>query len=62
MQLMEMLRVTYVGSNNTGFEIAFAKEGETILNPEFIAVPNDANGTLIIYEEEIPLTDKIAKC
>lgn len=51
------IRVTIVGSNNTGFEIAFAKEGETILNPEFIAVPNDANGTLIIYEEEIPLTD-----
>lgn len=48
------IRVTIVGSNNTGFEIAFAKEGETILNPEFIAVPNDANGTLIIYEEEIP--------
>ena len=48
------VRVTIVGSNNTGFEIAFAKEGETILNPEFIAIPNDATGTLIIYEEQIP--------
>lgn len=51
------IRVTIVGSNNTGFEIAFAKEGETVINAEFVAVPHDANGTLIIYEEEIPLTD-----
>jgi hypothetical protein len=49
------IRVTIVGSNNTGFEIAFAKEGETILNPEFVAVPNDSTGTLIIYEEQIPV-------
>ena len=48
------IRVTIVGSNNTGFTLAFAKEGETIINPEFVAVPHDSTGTLILYEEEIP--------
>lgn len=48
------IRVTIVGSNNTGFTLAFAKEGETVINAEFVAVPHDATGTLIIYEEEIP--------
>lgn len=45
-------RLTIVGSNNSGLEIAFAKDKETVLNAEFKAMPNDNDGTLIIYEEE----------
>ncbi|NYB73394.1 hypothetical protein HZF24_04490 [Sedimentibacter hydroxybenzoicus DSM 7310] len=48
------IRVTIIGSNNTGFTLAFAKEGETVINAEFAAVPHDTTGTLIIYEEDIP--------
>ena len=47
------IRVTIVGSNNAGLEIAFAKDKETVLNAEFKAVPHDSEGTLIEYEEEI---------
>jgi hypothetical protein len=48
------VRVTIVGSNNTGLELAFAKDKETVINCEFKAVPHDSTGTLIIYKEEIP--------
>lgn len=47
------VRVTIVGSNNTGLELAFAKDKETVINAEFSATPLDATGTLIIYKEEI---------
>jgi len=47
------VRVTIVGSNNTGLELAFAKDKETVINAEFHAVPLDSTGTLIIYKEEI---------
>lgn len=47
------IRLTIVGSNEAGFEIAFAKDKETVINAEFKAVPNDSTGTLIIYEEKI---------
>jgi hypothetical protein len=48
------VRVTIVGSNNTGLELAFAKDKETVINAEFKAVPHDSTGTLLIYKEEIP--------
>lgn len=48
------IRVTIVGSNESGFEMAFAKDAETVINAEFRAVPNDEDGTLIIYTEDIP--------
>lgn len=48
------VRVTVVGSNNTGLELAFKKDKETVINAEFKAVPHDSTGTLIIYKEEIP--------
>lgn len=48
------VRVTIVGSNNTGLELAFKKDKETVINAEFKAVPHDSTGTLIIYKEEIP--------
>ena len=46
------IRITIVGSNESGFEMAFAKDSETVINAEFKAVPNDNDGTLIIFEEE----------
>ncbi len=46
------IRVTIVGSNEAGFELAFAKDKESIINAEFKAQPHDSDGTLIIYKEE----------
>jgi hypothetical protein len=48
------VRITIVGSNEAGFEMAFAKDAETVINAEFKAVPNDADGTLVIFEEVLP--------
>lgn len=47
------VRLTLVGSNENGFEMAFAKDKETVINAEFRAMPHDNEGTLLIYEEEI---------
>lgn len=47
------IRVTIVGSNDAGFEMAFAKDKETVINAEFKAQPQDSEGTLITYKEEI---------
>jgi hypothetical protein len=49
------VRVTIVGSNQAGFKMAFTKDKATIVDAEFKAEPNDAEGTLIIYEESIPV-------
>lgn len=46
-------RVTVVGSNTAGFSLAFAKDKETVINPEFKAEPMDGEGTLVIFSEEI---------
>lgn len=48
------VRVTVVGKNQAGFSLAFAKDKETVIDAEFKAAPHDSEGTLIIYEEEIP--------
>lgn len=45
-------RLTIVGTNQAGLSIAFAKDKETVINAEFAAMPH-ADGTLIIYEEDI---------
>lgn len=47
------IRITIVGSNESGFEMAFAKDAETVVNAEFRAIPHDSEGSLIIFEEEI---------
>lgn len=47
------IRVSIVGTNQAGFSIAFAKDKETVINAEFKAQPQDGEGTLIKYEEEI---------
>lgn len=36
------IRVTIVGNNEAGFEIAFAKDKETVINAEFKAQPCDS--------------------
>lgn len=48
------IRVTIVGNNQAGFTLAFAKDKETVVDAEFTALPLDSEGTLIIYEEDIP--------
>lgn len=48
------IRVTIVGKNTAGFNLAFAKDKETVINAEFKAQPHDSEGTLILYEEDIP--------
>ena len=45
------IRITIVGSNESGLEIAFANDAETVINAEFKAVPHDAQGTLVVYSE-----------
>lgn len=48
------VRVTIVGTNEAGITLAFAKDKETVIDAEFKAQPHDSDGTLILYEEEIP--------
>lgn len=47
------IRITIVGSNESGLEIAFANDSETVINAEFKAIPHDTEGTLVIYSETI---------
>jgi len=49
------IRITIVGNNQAGFNFAFAKGKETVIDAEFKAAPLDSEGTKIIYEEEIPV-------
>lgn len=46
------VRVTIVGQNTAGFELAFAKDAETVIDAEISALPSDSDGTLIIFQEE----------
>lgn len=48
------IRVTIVGQNQAGFTLAFVKDKETVIDAEFKAQPQDDEGTLIKYTEEIP--------
>lgn len=45
------IRITIVGSNEAGFEVAFAKDEETVIDAEFSAFPLDDEGTLILFSE-----------
>lgn len=47
------IRVRIVGNNQAGFSLAFAKDKETVIDAEFLALPMDKGGTLIRYEEEL---------
>lgn len=48
--------VEIIGRNTSGLSLAFAKDSGTVIEPEFKALPNDSNGTLIIFIEEIGTT------
>lgn len=47
------VRVTIVGQNQAGFTLAFVKDQETVIDAEFKAQPQDSEGTLILYTEDI---------
>lgn len=47
------VRVTIVGTNKSGFSLAFAKDKGTTLEPEITAEPLDEKGHLIIYTEDV---------
>lgn len=47
------VRVTVVGTNKSGFSLAFAKDKGTTLEPEITAEPLDSEGHLIIYTEDV---------
>ncbi len=47
------VRLTIVGKNTAGFNLAFAKDKESVIDAEFEAAPSDNEGTLITYQEEI---------
>lgn len=42
------------GKNTAGFTLTFAADSGTVAEPEFKALPQDENGTLITVIEEIP--------
>lgn len=44
------------GVNQAGFSLAFAKDKETVIDAEFKCLPQDDEGTLIQYVEEIAPT------
>ena len=44
------------GVNQGGFSLAFAKDKETVIDAEFKCLPQDEEGTLIQYVEEIGAT------
>ena len=50
------VRVTIVGTNKSGFSLAFAKDKGTTLEPEITAEPLDKEGHLIIYTEDVIAT------
>ena len=49
------IRVTIVGKNQAGFSLSLTKDKETVINAEIKGTPLDNEGTLIIFEEEIPI-------
>ncbi len=49
------IRVSIVGNNQSGFTLSFKKDKETVVDAEFLALPIDNEGTLVIYQEEIPV-------
>ena len=55
------LRVTIVGKNEAGLELAFAKDAETVVNPEFTALPHDNDGTLIQIDETPAIVNQVRK-
>ncbi len=42
------------GRNTAGATLTYATDAGTVVEPEFKALPNDEDGTLVIYVEELP--------
>lgn len=47
------VRVTIIGGNQSELALSFVKDKETVIDAEFIAIPHDTEGTLVIFEEDI---------
>lgn len=47
------IRITIVGNSTNGFTLTFDPENETVIDAQFTAVASDAEGTLVIYKEEV---------
>jgi hypothetical protein len=47
------IRVTIVGTAESGFEFSFKPDEETTIDATFTALPSDDAGTLLIFEETI---------
>lgn len=45
-------KITIVGNSRNGFTIAYDPENETVVDAEFTAISQDADGTLLIYKEK----------
>ena len=48
------IRITVVGTQSGGFSLAFKQDDSRNMNIEVTAQASDSEGTLIIYDEEIP--------
>lgn len=48
------VRITIVGTNQSGFSLAYMKDKETVVDAEFTAVSMDTEGTKILFTEDIP--------
>lgn len=46
------------GVNQAGFSLAFAKDKETVIDAEFKCLPQDDEGTLIQYIEQMSIEDE----
>lgn len=46
------------GVNQAGFSLAFAKDKETVIDAEFKCLPQDDEGTLIQYIEQMTIEDE----
>ncbi len=55
------IRVTIVGTNKSGFSLAFAKDKGTTVEPEITAEPLDEKGHLIIYTEDVIASTEAVK-
>lgn len=47
-------KITIVGNSRNGFTIAYDPENETVVDAEFTAISQDADGTLVTYKEKKP--------
>ena len=51
------VRLTICGANRAGFDLNFMPDKETVVDAEFKAKPLDEEGTLVIFEEDLPTSE-----